>query len=351
MIYFVFTFFYFLLAYFCSIIDLCYVRYRKVVLLGLCLVHCIFAGIRHSGWADTENYLKAFASTSNIFNIDFEDAGVQEIYREKGFLVISSIIKTFSNSNVFYLLSISILTFYFFYKVLRKYCIYPLIGFCIYLSRFFLTRNMMQIRSALAFFIVLYFTNLVTERKFGKFLLIVLLASSIHYSALMFLPAYFICKIELTQKQILKIVLLVFLFTCFVANFVVLYIVNIPELKAIIYTYIDENTYGYSAGITNPMIYYQVSLLLFYTYQEKFIKDIDAHYFTIRSMYLFGTCLLIFFNMFAVLAGRLSTIFSTYEIIMLPSLLYVVNSRKKVFSSIVVSMIYTAFFVLNVSKV
>lgn len=336
----------------CSIIDLYYVRYRKVVLLVLCLLFCIFAGFRDPDfWADTDYYLKAFASTSDIFNIDFEDAGVLEIYREKGFLIISSVIKTFSNSNVFYLLSISILTFYVFYKVLRKYCIYPLIGFCIYLSRFFLVRNMMQIRSALAFFIVLYFTNLVTEKKFGKFLLIVLLASSIHYSALMFLPAYFICKMELSQKQVLKIVLSVFLFTFLVANVVVLYIVNIPELKAIIYTYIDENTYGYSSGLTNPMIYFQVCLLIFYTYKETSLKHIDDNYYAIRSMYLFGTCLLIVFNLFAVLAGRLSTIFSTYEILMLPSLLYVVDNRKKVFSSIVVSMIFTTFFVLNVVRV
>lgn len=351
MIYFLGAFLSFFLTYICSIIDLYYVRYRKVFLLVLCLVLCLFAGLRDPDfWPDTDRYLQAYENMTNIFEFNPSNEGVVEIYSEKGFHFISSIVKTFSDSNVVYLLSLSLLTFYFFYKFLRGYCIYPLIGFFIYLSRFFLSRNMMQIRAALAFLVVLCFTNLVTERKFRRFLLIVLLASSIHHSALLFIPAYFVCRMNLSRKQILNIVLIVLLFTILIANAIVLYIVNIPELKAIIYTYVDENSYGYSAGLTNPMIYYQVCLLFIYTYQERSLKDVDDNYYTIRSMYLFGTCLLIVFNLFAVLAGRLSTVFSSYEMLILPSLLYIVKLKRRFLAAIALSLFYALFFCLNIFK-
>lgn len=351
MIYFFSVFYYFIQTYVCSIIDLCCVKYRKLFLLIICSGFCLFAGFRDPEfWLDTDGYLQAYEATTDIFDFDPSNSGVMEKYSEQGFHLMSSIIKTFSNSHVFYLLVISILTFYFLYKFLRQYCVYPLIGFCIYLSRFFLSRNMMQIRAALAYLIVLNFTILITERKFWKFLIMVLIASSFHQSALMFLPAYFICKMKLSPQKIILILLAVFLFTILVANLLVLYIVNIPELKAVISTYIDESSHGYSAGITNPMIYYQIFLLLFYTYQEKNIKCTDKNYYTIRSMYLFGTIILIVFNLFAVLAGRLSSMFSSYEILMVPSILYAISSSKKILSSIVVSIFYTAFFFMNVIK-
>lgn len=349
---FLFTFsFYFVLIYFCSIVDLYYFKYRKLVLLVLCLLFCLFAGFRDPEfWPDTDRYLQAYESMTNIFNFNPSNEGVMEIYSEKGFHFISSIIKTFSDSDVFYLLCLSILSFYFLYKFLRGYCIYPLIGFCIYLSRFFLSRNMMQIRAALAIIIVLCFTNLVRERKFRKYLLIVLLASSLHYSVLMFLPAYYVCKISMSRKQIVISILLTIMIAVFVANVFVSYFLNIPEINALMYVYVDENNYGYSAGLTNPMIYYQICLLLFYTYQENDIKENDENYYIIRSMYLFGTILLIVFNLFAVLAGRLSTIFSSYEMLMIPSLLCAVSTNRRFLSSIFFSLFFSAFFIMNVFK-
>ena len=74
---------------------------------------------------------------------------------EKGFFYLSVFLKTIRDGVTFYLLAISVLSFFLLYKFDKKYCIFPLIALCIYLARFGVGRNFMQIRAGLAIPIVL----------------------------------------------------------------------------------------------------------------------------------------------------------------------------------------------------
>lgn len=339
----------FLLFYLCHTIDIGVPRpLKRTVLILLCVIFAMVAGFRDiDRWPDTFGYVGAFNHTPSLFNYSEKNDDVLDIYRENGFYYLSVFFKTFFSSGVFYLVCISILTFLLLFKVLRKYSVYPLMGFCVYLSRFFLMRNMMQIRAAISILLVVLFTSLIKERKTKAFFLIVLLATTIHYSAIIFIPVFYFCRINFSKKQISLLLILFFISSYVFIDNVVLYIVNTPALYPILSPYLDENTYGYSAGLTNPMIYYHLFLLYLYVHFEDKISIEDRNYYIIRNAYLFGTIILISFNSLAVIAGRLTTIFDTYEILMIPSILHVLQIKKRLFASFISAFLLSAIFYIN----
>lgn len=60
---------------------------------------------------------------------------------------------------------IGALSMFFLYKDLKKYSIYPLIGLCAYISRFFINRNLSQIRAGLAYLIVIWGIKYIHEKN------------------------------------------------------------------------------------------------------------------------------------------------------------------------------------------
>ena len=158
----VFVLFYF---FYWLIEQSCFKIYQRIFLFASCVVLTFIVGFRSFQWPDTAVYAQSFLFyTNDLLNYSISDVG--DGYSDKGFYFLSSVIKTFVSDYTIYFLIISTLTFFFIYKSLRYYCIYPLIGLCIYMARFMLSRNMMQIRAALAIAIVIYALQYVGKRDF-----------------------------------------------------------------------------------------------------------------------------------------------------------------------------------------
>lgn len=335
---------------FCLIIDMYLKELRKKILLVSCIILIIIVGFREpTVWPDTENYLYAFHYIPSLFEMSFSNNYVLEKYREEGFMLLSIIIKTFTSSGTIYLTTVSAITVLFLYKSLRRYCVYPLIGLIIYISRFLLGRDMMQIRSALAFLLLVFFIKDLKNGKRLKYLLVILLATSIHYASIIFVIPLILSRYKFTNCKIYIILIITIFATIFFSTIVVNYVLNIPEVSIIVRTsvFTDENSYGYSMGFSNPMIYYQLAVFVAYVMLEKKLSQIDPYYYTIRIIYLLGLFILVFLNIFAVLAGRLSTIFCTFEIIMIPSILYVLPSKVKIIASFGIVSFFSILFYLN----
>lgn len=326
-------------------------KYRRIFLFASCAVLTFIVGFRSLQWPDTAVYAQSFLFyTNDLFNYSISDVG--DGYSDKGFYFLSSVIKTFVSDYTIYFLIISILTFYFLYRSLRHYCIYPLIGLCVYIARFMLSRNMMQIRAALAIAVVVYAIQYVGKKDFKRYLLFITLGSALHISLILALPLYWIDKIKITSNKILYTIIGAFICVGMFSSLIVGKLSEISMMYNIAESYTSEDSeYTTGLGLHNPMLYYQTFILLMFTYNEKKLSKVLPYYVTIRNSYFYSTMLLIILSPFLVLAGRVSTIFATCEVFIIPSLILVLPPKYRSMGFIGVGFLLSAFFYLNYSSV
>lgn len=299
---------------------------RKVVLSYLFVVCVLIIGFRNPySWIDTAAYVQSFGFTKTITSFSFLDNHSE--YSEKGYYLLCVIIKTFSSSHLVYLTVIGLLSMTFFFKSLQRYCVYPVLGLCIYIARYMLARDMNQMRAGLAISIVISFTYLLASKEKNgeiKYVIVCWLASFIHVSMLTAIPIIIFNHLKMTRKWICLGILLSFFISSAFSQQIMDFISQSETIQDMATDYVDkegENSKAYAADLTNPMIYYQCLILFVYTFMEKKLAPISKYYYIFRNGYFMGTVILIVLCQYAVLSGRVSTIFATFEVFMIPMII------------------------------
>lgn len=322
------------------------------MLMLSCFVVAVLVGLRNPArWADASGYMANFLyNTNTLFTFSFGDRPYG--FTEFGFHFLGIIVKTFTGNGTIYFLFISFLTFLFIYLSLEKYGFYPLIGLAVYMGRFLIGRNFMQIRSALAIAIIIYGTQYITKQKFWKFLLVVLIAYQFHHSAIIALPVYFMNKVKIKHWHIYLGIGIAFIAAAFFGGAIKNFVSGSDYINDMASSYVQEGTgKSFSQTLANPMIYYQVFILFIFTYLEDKLKRITEHYYTIRNAYFYSCVLLIILVQYAIVSARTSTIFATYEMIMIPMLALLFNKRDRAFPIIVIGIVSSIFFYLNYAPI
>ena len=322
-------------------------KYSDYILIISLIVLAFGAGWREINWADTDVYRLAFKDyTSNIFNYSIADKPWG--YNEKGFYFIGVIVKTFTDNIQIYLTVVAGLSLFFLYKSLKRYSIFPLIGLCAYIARFFMGRNLVQIRAGLAYAIIIWGIKYIQEKKFWKYLLVVYIASLFHTSAWIALPLYFFSNWININKTIVVVGLIIaFILGAFFQTPISKFVTdNASDLSITTYTqgsYVSE-----AKGLGNPMIYFQTFLLLAYTFLEDRIRPVTQYYQIIRDGYFYSTLILIIFCSFTALSGRTSTMFATLEFAIIPSLIFMFNKKNRIFALFLMGIALSTIFYLNI---
>jgi len=115
---------------------------------------------------------------------------------EKGYVFLNRYIQLFVNDFQVLFIIISLIVIILVYAILLKYCKNPslgLLGFYL-LGYYFVSMDLM--RNLVAGLIVMYSYKYIKEKDFMRFIVIVLLASTFHLSALVFIPFYFILRLK-----------------------------------------------------------------------------------------------------------------------------------------------------------
>ena len=334
------------------IIAIAYIRAPKrdvrYMLMLSCFVVAVIVGLRNpERWPDAGGYMFNFLhNTKTLFTFSFLDRPFG--FTEFGFHFLGIIVKTFTGNGTIYFLFISFLTFLFIYLSLEKYGFYPLIGLAVYMGRFLIGRNFCQIRAGLAIAIIIYGTQYITKQKLWKFLLVVLIAYQFHHSAILALPVYFMNKVKFKHWHIYVGIGIAFIAAAFFGGAIKDFVQGSDYINDMASSYVQEGSQkAYSQTLANPMIYYQVFILFIFTYLENRLKRITEHYYTIRNAYFVSCVLLIVLVQYAILAGRTSTVFATYEMIMIPMLVLLFKKKDRAFPVIIIGIVSTVFFYLN----
>lgn len=305
------------------------------------IVFVFFIGLRDIG-GDTSGYIEWFKyNTGTLY--DWADKG-KHGYPEFGFYWISVIIKSFGDNATFYLIVISALTIFFLMKSLNYLCLYPILGFMVYYSRFLIARDMNQIRAALAIAIVMYALKFLIDGHKKKYIYWVLLAMTFHYSMIVALMFLFLYNKKFSLKQVLFLFLLSGIMGFYMGETIKYVMSNLGGVSFAGYVMAYKDL-----GFANPIIYYQCIICIIFWRYEKMLSTLQPGYYVLRNAYLFSIILLLLTANLGVIGGRLSTLFATCEIFIIPSLLKI-KIRPQLVAYISIIGVLTFIFYMNFQK-
>ena len=315
---------------------------KTIILMITCVVLAMMAGLRDIYyWPDTIVYAISFSNHTPPLS-DWTSMDKPYGYSEYGFYFLGVLFKSFSKNVTGYLLFIAALTFVFMYKDFKRYCYYPIFGVCAYVSRFYFARNFIQIRAGLSYAIVLWAVQYITKRDWKRYFFWVFIAYQFHYSAIIAVPLYFLCMIKIKKWHIVVGIIIAFIlggmFTGPIRALVADYAV---DMKAT--TYVTKD-FQRERGLLNPMIYFQLIILSIYTFNEKVLKKTSDDYFTIRTAYFYSTFILITLSMYTALSGRTSSMFSTLEMAIIPTMINTFVKKNRIVAYIGLGVVLSIIF-------
>ncbi|MFM9987044.1 EpsG family protein [Flavobacterium sp.] len=190
---------------------------RKRYIRIICIILILQSGLRNVAVGDdTYSYFETFKEISRTpwyqikgLIIDYYQYGLG---KDPGYLIFQKLAQYITTDYQVFLFLIAILFFAalgnFIYKNTTR-LVDVMIAFVIYSVLFYSFYSITGIRQTLATVFTLYSYEFVKKKKIIPFLLLVLIASTLHKSALIFIPFYFVCRIK-KEKYIFTAVLLLF---------------------------------------------------------------------------------------------------------------------------------------------
>ena len=324
---------------------------KRFFLFASIIVISIMAGSRDIYvWPDTLGYQVYFLHrTPSIGHLSFSE---NHGYVEKGFFILSSIIKTFTSNPVIYFTLVAFIGLWILSQGINKYTLFPLFAFALYVSRFMFGRQFIQIRAGVSIAIIFWGMQYVAKRDLKRYLVVIFIASLLHMSAWIALPAYFLHKIKLKPKHIYWTIGFAFILAAFFTPVIRSFISDSAADLNVAQSYTSEE-YGYKStgkGLANPMVYYQTLILILFTLWEKKLSKVTPYYITLRNGYFYSTIWLITLCSYSVLSARGSTILATYEILIIPSFVRIFHKNNRVLAYILIGLLSVLWFYLNLGK-
>lgn len=185
----------------------------KWPLFVACAIMICIAGLRH-GYIDTRAYRQGFIRMDvyQIFSREF----LFGEGKDKGFAVFGAIIKLFTDNSQAYLFILALITTGLVFWGIAKRVPNVELGIFLLITTGWFLDSMNGVRQCLVSAVLFAFLpKYIEEKKFVKYLLIVLLMSTMHATALLFIPIYFIARTKVWSKWTVAILGVSVLFAVF----------------------------------------------------------------------------------------------------------------------------------------
>ena len=147
---------------------------------------------------DTMEYIKLFKNCS-LYKWDYLGANIRY---ETGYIIFNIILSYISSSTRFFMIIMSLIFNYSVYKFIKFNSKNYLFSIIIYINLLFFYQSMTMMRQFLALSIILLSFNYIKEKKFFKYLIMTLLASCFHITAIVSLALYPMYYMNLNRKRI-----------------------------------------------------------------------------------------------------------------------------------------------------
>lgn len=282
----------------------------------------LFAGLRYYLGYDFVSY-GAYYDRADSLRVLFDGS----VRLESGFLFLSSLFSTIGLNYYTFVLFFAVLSLIVLTYFLYKYMPYPSMVLAYYYVRFFMARDMGQVRGSLAAMILLFAIPYIIERKPVKFLLIVFLAAQFHVTAYAFVLGYII-NLAIKKVTIKNSIAMLSLATVigYLMQNPVLYLWAVPSGYG---SYFTNPHYTSGAWVMYPILWMQILLLfgmlVYLKYQE---LDNDIWIKVMMKLYLLSPFILLASGTLETVGGRISTLFATIEVLLVPYLFMSLSKYK-----------------------
>lgn len=170
---------------------------KKILYIICCLQLFILSALRTNIGIDFVSYRDKFNTISQL-----PINRLMQFYFEKGFLFLNATVALFTDNFQWVIVLSSAITIGCVAYSIYKQSTSPFLSVFLYITLMYYYGSFCLIRQGIAISISLTAFTYLKKQNFLKYLLLVLLASLFHSSALILIPIYFIANINLTLKKV-----------------------------------------------------------------------------------------------------------------------------------------------------
>lgn len=319
------------------------IRWSMMPAIILMIPFAVWSGFRSNGWGDTSAYYSMFQKApETLINIS---QYLSEQQKDKGFFFLMAAFKTFiGNHQVLFFLLIACVQACCLVIIYRKYsCDYWLSIFLFVASGDYMSWMHNGVRQFLVVTILFACTPLLIKKKYVSLIVIILLAATVHQTALIWLPFIFI-----VQGRAWNWKTLLFITAIITAVF------SIEQFTDVLALAMDSTQYGYetmdmlndSGTSLLRVLFYSVpavaSLLFFKRIQTE--GDILINICANMSIATAGFYAISHFTS-GIYIGRIPIFFSLYSYILYPWILrQFFNEESELLLKVFLVGVYLVFF-------
>ena len=213
---------------------------KKTVFVVLCALQClIIASIRSGIGTDYGWYSTGFEkmAESGFSEMTYDDW-------EIGFIFLNKVVALFTKDPAVFIGICAALSLSGTFYLIGRYSKDPFMSVFLFLNMYLFYLDLNYVRQSIAMSIMCFAYGFLKDRKFWRFLLLCVIATTFHFSALYFIPVFFFTFIKVNLKTL----------PIYAAGLIVYYAVSDPILKFVFSRFHTE--YANSRFIRYGVIYY-----------------------------------------------------------------------------------------------
>lgn len=294
---------------------------------------------------DTETYLHTFTAVSSVGSmIGLLSTGLI-VTQEIGYLLLNLICYILFNHYQSILIVTSLFVFWGYYKFLKKYTTSLFLAFATFFLLRFSDEAMNIIRQSIAMVIILNSFDYIKTNNIKKYIISIVIAFLFHKTALVFAPAWWICKMQFGKTMIFR-------FLVISLSIMILLKKGMSFLFSMMGRYATYMTddYDYTSGgkiapLMNVLIY--LTILLFVnrqislTSKERNNCSLNKDMMSMRNLLFTGICILII-ALSNALIFRVALYYCMFVIVLFPNAIML--SKNRLFWSIVVLLSLISYY-------
>ena len=309
----------------------------------------LFAGLRLNS-NDYDGYVKIYYSIPSLNEISKHWIDSQTLNVEIGFIILCSFLKLFSSNPILLFLVSAALSVGLNVVTIRKISPYIFLSILIYFVYNFLLKETIQIRQGIASALVMY-SFLFYKNRF-KSILIILFACMIQSTAWIALMVMFFSRVKFKSiSSYYKIIGVTFAAAfIFSGRHLFEFLLGVMNLPPSLTAYFGWEEFDYNLGFFNPVLIKQIIICFLLIVNKEKLSKKFTHFVVIFNYYFISTLWYIYFNDFAIIAGRIANLLSVGEVVLIPMLLFISSPRYKLITFVIIIIYCALVLFLNLKS-
>lgn len=262
---------------------------------------------------------------------------------EYGYILYNKVISIFSSNAQVLLIVTSIIIIFSFSYFIKKYSKIPWLSFYLFITLGFFGGSFNILRQYLAMSILLYSIKYIKERNLFKFLLCLVLATSIHTTAAAFVILYPLYNIKVNNEYI-TVLTCVLIILGLTSEFIIKLVLDGTQYSKYLYEIGNGLGNGSGGGMLMILITVFICMQLF----KDSLKRVDAKYV---NLWLHMIIIAIIFNILALQLGifeRVMRYFIISMIIIIPNTIYSLKQKWLKSIGVIFVLLLTTFYYFKI---